>query len=107
MTPATLPAGKKRFAATEALVGLFAVVVFAAVVAALYLGRELLVPLALAGLLTFMLSPLVTRIERGIGRIAAVASVALLVFCAMGVLSWVITRQALELASQLPDYRGN
>ena len=44
-----------------------------AAVAALYLGREVFVPLALAVLLSFALSPVVTRLRRlGLGRAPSV-----------------------------------
>ena len=52
------------------------------VIAALYFARDLLIPLALAGLLTFLLAPLVTRLERWIGRIAAVLLVVATIFSA-------------------------
>jgi len=51
------------------VVGLFGIVLTALVVAALYFGREFLIPLAVSALLTFMLSPLVGRIECRIGRV--------------------------------------
>ena len=99
--------GVKKHTATEALVGIYAVILSVSVVVALYFGREILMPLALAALLTFMLAPLVSRIERIIGRVAAVTIVAALVFCLMGTITWVLTRQALDLANRLPGYRAN
>lgn len=98
--------GKKN-AGPGSLLGLYTVVLTAGVVAALYFGRGVLVPLALAGLLTFVLTPLVTRLERFIGRVAAVSGVAVLVFILMGAISWVLTRQTLDLITQLPAYRAN
>lgn len=75
--------------------------------ATLYFGRELLVPLALAALLTFMLAPLVTRLERWIGRIGAVLLVVAMMFAATGADGWTLTRQAVDLLDKLPDYREN
>jgi predicted PurR-regulated permease PerM len=63
---------KSKAAATDALVGLWTVGLTSFVIATLYFARDFLIPLALAALLTFLLSPLVTRIERWLGRIAAV-----------------------------------
>ena len=77
------------------------------VIAALYFARDLLIPLALAGLLTFLLAPLVTRLERWIGRIAAVLLVVATIFSATGVAGWVLTRQLVDLATRLPDYKIN
>jgi predicted PurR-regulated permease PerM len=56
---------KSKTAATEALVGLWTVGLTSFVLAALYFGRDFLIPLALAALLTFLLAPLVTRLELG------------------------------------------
>ena len=77
------------------------------VIAALYFARDLLIPLALAGLLTFLLAPLVTRLERWIGRIAAVLLVVATIFSVTGVAGWVPTRQLVDLATRLPDYKIN
>ena len=77
------------------------------VIAALYFARDLLIPLALAGLLTFLLAPLVTRLERWIGRIAAVLLVVATIFSLTGVAGWVLTRQLVDLATRLPDYKIN
>jgi predicted PurR-regulated permease PerM len=55
---------RSKTVATDALVGLWAVALTSFVIAALYFARNFLIPLALAALLTFLLSPLVTRIER-------------------------------------------
>src|SRR5262245_61541938 len=54
-------------------------------VGALYWGQRIFVPLALAVLLTFLLSPLVSWLERrGLPRIPAVLSVATLAFLLIG-----------------------
>src|SRR6266496_809666 len=83
------------------------------VVAALYLARGVLIPIALAGLLAFLLSPVVGALERGGlwrirgGRVCAVMLVVVLVFSALGGAAWVVTQQVLALGSELPHYRGN
>jgi len=77
------------------------------IVAALYIGRDLLIPLSLAALLTFLLTPIVTRLERWIGRICAVLFVVTLIFAATGGAGWVLTRQLVDLATKLPDYKQN
>ena len=77
------------------------------VVAALYLGRSVFVPIALATLITFLLSRLVTRLERWIGRIAAVLVTVIAMFTTFAGASWVIGRQVIDLADKLPDYQAN
>ncbi len=98
---------KSKTAATDALVGLWAVALTSFVIAALYFARDFLIPLALAALLTFLLSPLVTKIERWLGRIAAVLLVVVMIFAATAATGWVITQQLVDLATKLPDYKEN
>ena len=94
-------------ASTAALVGIWTVLLTAFVITVLYVGRELLIPLALAVMLTFLLSPLVARIERWIGRIAAVLIVVAMLFGTIGGTGWLLTRQLIDLAAKLPDYQAN
>lgn len=102
-----MPTPKIKATASDALVGIWTIALTAFIVAALYFARELLIPLALSALLTFLLSPLVTRIERWIGRIAAVLVVVLLIFTSLGAAGWMLSRQLVDLATKLPEYKGN
>ncbi len=94
-------------ASTAALVGIWTVLLTAFVITVLYVGRELIIPLALAIMLTFLLAPLVARIERWIGRIAAVLIVVTMLFSIIGGTGWLLTRQVIDLAAKLPDYQAN
>ncbi|HEY5894652.1 MAG TPA: AI-2E family transporter [Chthoniobacterales bacterium] len=93
--------------ASAAVVAMANAVIGALVVAALYLGRDIFIPLALAALLTFLLSPAVVRLERWIGRITAVLVMVAALFGICGGLGWVLTRQMIDLANSLPDYKEN
>jgi len=90
-----------------ALSGIWGLLLLAFVVAALYFGRSVLVPIALATLITFLLSRLVTRLERWIGRIAAVLVTVIAMFTLFAAASWVIGAQVIDLANKLPDYQAN
>jgi predicted PurR-regulated permease PerM/methylmalonyl-CoA mutase cobalamin-binding subunit len=92
---------------SAALSGIWALLLLAFVVAALYFGRSVFVPIALATLITFLLSRLVNRLERWIGRIAAVLVTVIAVFTLFAGASWVIGRQVIDLADKLPDYQAN
>src|ERR1700758_4004906 len=76
------------------------------VVAALYFGREVLVPIALAILLSFVLSPLV-RILRSMyfPRAVAVLLVVFVAFVAIFALGTLMVSQVNELAKDLPRYQ--
>jgi len=97
----------KRSSSAESLATISNVVLSAFIIVVLYFGRGLLVPLALAGLLTFMLAPLVTLLQRWLGRIGAVLLVVVMMFATVGGVGWVLTRQAMDLAEQLPGYKEN
>ncbi len=89
------------------LEGIWAILLLAFVVTALYFGRTVFVPLALATLITFLLSRLVTKLERWIGRIPAVLLVVILLFSLAGATSWMVGRQVVDLAGKLPEYQTN
>ena len=97
----------KRITSAESLATISNVILSAFIVASLYFGRELLVPLALAVLLTFILTPLVARLQRWLGRIGAVLFVVMMMFAATGGVGWVLTRQTIDLANKLPSYKEN
>src|SRR3954451_7823246 len=94
-------------ASAAALSGIYTVLLMAFVVAILYFGREILVPNPLAVMLTFLRSQLVVRIERFIGRIAAVLLVVVMLFAAIGGTGYLLTQQLIDLAAKLPNYQEN
>src|SRR5688572_5854847 len=76
------------------------------VVAALYFAQVVLIPLALAILFCFLLTPVVIRLERaGLGRVPSVMVVVVLAFALVLALGWVVTAQVVNLASRLDDYK--
>ncbi len=77
-------------------------------VAALYFGRDILLPFALSVLLSFLLSPLVEVLEKlRFGRIPAVLSVVMVAFVSFAALGFVLAHQVYDLAYRLPDYKDN
>jgi predicted PurR-regulated permease PerM len=77
------------------------------VILVLYWARAVLVPIALAVLLTFVLTPPVNWLERWIGRVPAVLAAVTLVFVVLGLAGWGLARQMDNLANDLPTYRVN
>src|SRR4029453_8387604 len=96
-----------RNTAAEALVGIWAILLISFVIAVLSVGKEILIPIALASLITFLLAPVVGRLERWIGRIAAVLLMVLMLFSVAAGAGWMLARQVIDLASKLPDYQAN
>ena len=80
----------------------------AVICAALYFGQAVLVPLVLGALLTFLLSPLVTRLDRlRVPRVVGVLLVMTLVGVAIGGVGYVVTGQLRSFATELPMHRQN
>ena len=88
--------------------GVAAALLTALIVAALYFGRDVFVPIALAVLLSFVLAPVVRRLEGWrVPRTGAVIGVAALAFLTIFAVGGVIATQVAQLASELPRYEAN
>lgn len=91
--------------------GLFGVLTLLAtglVVAFLYFARDVIVPIALAVLLSFLLAPAVRWLRRlQVGRVAAVTLTVLIAFLAMLGFAAVVVQELSSLARELPEYRFN
>ena len=76
------------------------------IVAILILAKTVIVPLVLAIMLTFVLTPVVNAIQRcGLGRLAAVIATVILTGVLCGLVGWVLAAQARHLAQELPTHR--
>ncbi len=78
------------------------------VVAALYFAQDVLIPLALALLVSFLLTPVVNQLERW--RLGRIGSVLVVVIVGLGLLvglGYVVTGQVLNLATNLDKYTDN
>jgi predicted PurR-regulated permease PerM len=74
--------------------------------AILYFAKEVLLPLALAILLSFLLAPAVQRLEAlKLGRVASVLIVVLIALAGLASIGTVAGVQAVSLAAKLPEYR--
>ena len=80
---------------------------FVLVVAVLYWAQPVLVPIAVAMLLTFVLTPPVTWLQRWIGRVPSVLVVVGLLGVLLAAATYGVARQMSDLASELPRYRTN
>jgi len=84
------------------------VVLVLAIVAALYFARQILITLAFALTLTFLLTPAVTFLEKlRLGRVLPVILTVMVSMAAAGWITWIIASQLVDVASQLPTYRQN
>jgi predicted PurR-regulated permease PerM len=77
----------------------------AIVIAGLYVAREVLLPLALAILLSFVLTPPLLLLRRlKVPRVLAVGIVVAIAFGFIFALGWMMSREATQLAADLPKY---
>ena len=102
-----LPATSWRAGGESVSGGLTTVLLAVVVVAALYFGRDVLVPVALAVLLSFVLAPLVRLLQLWyIPRTLAVITVVLIAFAAILGAGALVVAQVNQLASDLPQYQS-
>ena len=103
-----LPNRPTRASSTISGSTLTVILVVGGMVAALYFGREVLVPIALALLLSFVLAPLVRRLQSWrFPRIIAVSIVAIFAFAIIFGLGAFMVSQVSQLANDLPRYESN
>ena len=101
VSKSTVGAGWQR-----AILTLTGTVVGVVVIGTLYWAQSVFIPVALAGFLTFLLSPLVNRLrQHGLPRTPSVIVVVLLAATALGGVGWLVTDQISSLLQELPKYR--
>ena len=87
---------------------LFALAVAVVFVATLYFARVVIVPVTLAVLFTFLLTPVVSLLERiRLPRAASALLVVLLGVAAVGAFGWMVAKQFVNVTEQLPNYATN
>jgi predicted PurR-regulated permease PerM len=79
----------------------------ATAIVALYFGREVLIPVAIAVLFAFILGPAVTWVRRLLPLPFAVAAVVLGALVVAGLLAMLVTTQLAEVAGSLTGYQAN
>lgn len=85
-----------------------ALTIFALVIVGLVFGKEIILPFAIAAILSFILSPIVRRLSRTfIPHSLAVGLVMIVFIGAVAVSSTLLTNQILSLATDLGTHRGN
>ena len=104
-TPLNRPAFQITPAETPSLRSLLTVAVSVVVVAGLYFGRSVLIPITLAMLLSFLLAPLVNLLRRvHLGRVPSVLLAVLLALTVILALGGLIGTQMAGLAEDVPRY---
>src|SRR5580658_10545074 len=88
--------------------GIRNIAILFAVVAVLYVARELLIPLAFAITLSMILAPIVAKLEKlRLGRVPSALLVVLVATACVAGAGWVIFNDVVQVAIELPEYRDN
>jgi predicted PurR-regulated permease PerM/methylmalonyl-CoA mutase cobalamin-binding subunit len=74
---------------------------------ALYLGKPVLLPLAIALIMSVVFSPVATRLEPYCGRFVSAALVVLLVIGFIGAIGYFLTIELTQVADQVSEYSDN
>lgn len=83
-------------------------IAFVLVATVLALAHEVLIPVALAVLLAFLLAPLVRWMERArVPRLLAIIVALSVSLAGVGLIGWGVQSEIVDLAKQLPEYRTN
>jgi predicted PurR-regulated permease PerM len=83
-------------------------IAFVLAITVLYFGRQVFIPLALAVVFSFLLTPVVSLLEKiRLRRVPAVLAVLTLSFVLVGAVTWGAAKQLVEIMVQLPDYKDN
>jgi predicted PurR-regulated permease PerM len=100
--------GRNASQVPPGLFGVLTVLATGLVVAFLYFARDVVVPIALAILLSFLLAPAARWLSGlHIGRVGAVTLTVLIAFLAMLGFAAVVVQELSSLAAQIPEYRSN
>jgi predicted PurR-regulated permease PerM len=92
----------------RALLALSGTVIATVVIAVLYWAQTVLIPLALALYLAFLLNPLVRALQRrGLGRIPSVIVVVAAAATLVLGFGWLMASQTTDLVNDLPNYTSN
>jgi predicted PurR-regulated permease PerM len=79
-----------------------------AVLAVLYMAKEIFIPFAFALALSFILTPPTTWLQKiHLGRVPSVMIVMTGMVAFTGAVSWMVANQLIDVADHLPDYREN
>lgn len=104
-TPPVAPAGLRNSPILRPLRPLIVFATVVLIVGALYWARDVLVPLALATLVTFLLSPVAGALQRwGLGRVVSVLVVVVLAFSVVAGAGFMLAQQVSSLGDEVPKY---
>ncbi len=83
------------------------IIAFIVATVVLYLGKDLLLPLAMAAILAVAFSPLASRLEPLVGRFLSAALLVIVAISALGATGYFLTVGLTSVAAEIGDYSNN
>ena len=80
-----------------------ALVILAIGIAAIILAKDIVIPLAFAGLISIAILPVVNRIEKKLGRVFSILVVLIGTILLLAIVSYLVINQMISLVQNLPD----
>ena len=94
----------KNNSISSSIFGIYRLLVVFFSIIIIYFAKTIVIPLTIAALLTFLLSPLVTKLEKWIGRVASILLVVIVVFSIIGFAGYILARQLVLFGSNFQKY---
>lgn len=94
----------KNRSQSSAIFGIYRLLIIFFSILTIYFARTIIIPLTIAALLTFLLSPLVIKLEKWVGRIVSTLFVVIVVFSLIGFTGYIIARQFFLFGSNFQNY---
>jgi predicted PurR-regulated permease PerM len=98
---------QKALTSNAAILGIYRLLVVFSTILTLYFARTIVIPLIIAALFTFLLAPLVSKLEKWIGRVLSIIIVVLLVFSLIGFVGYIFAHQLILFGADFPKYYEN
>lgn len=94
----------KNYSISSSIFGIYRLLILFFAITIIYFAQTIVIPLTIAALLTFLLSPLVIKLEKWIGRIASILLVVIVVFSIIGLTGYIFARQLILFGSNFQNY---
>lgn len=94
----------KNHVLNSAVLGIYRLLIIFFTLFSLSIAKTIVAPLTIAALLTFLLSPVVTKLDKWVGRILSILVVVLFVFSLIGFIGYIFALQLVSFGSNFPKY---
>lgn len=94
----------KNYSMSSAIFGIYRLLIIFFLIMTLYFAQTIIIPLTIAALLTFLLSPVVMQLEKWMGRIISIIVVVIVVFSIIGSIGYIFARQLILFGSNFQNY---